>query len=98
MTFYFENAWREFVDKTLKQIRAYRKQVKKVIRQVKKGVQEASFKLERELRITVAKFRDSTRRTLKEIPPMIDEAFTVDSPKKAAKMGVFSVSLRILRS
>lgn len=86
MTFYFENAWREFVDKTLKQIRAYRKQVKKVIRQVKKGVQEASFKLERELRITVAKFRDSTRRTLKEIPPMIDEAFTVDSPKKAAKM------------
>ena len=86
MTFYFENAWREFVNKTLKQIRAYRKQVKKVIRQVKKGVQEASFKLERELRITVAKFRDSTRRTLKEIPPMIDEAFTVDSPKKAAKM------------
>ena len=86
MTFYFENAWREFVNKTLKQIRAYRKQVKKVIRQVKKGVQEASFKLERELRITVAKFRDSTRRTLKEIPPMIDQAFTVDSPKKAAKM------------
>lgn len=69
-----------------KKIREYRKQVKSVLRKVEKEWKKTSFKVEREIRITVAKFRTEARKTIKEIPPMIDEAFTVDSPQKAAKM------------
>ena len=86
MTFYFDNAWRELIDKMGKKIREYRKQVKSVLRKVEKEWKKTSFKVEREIRITVAKFRTEARKTIKEIPPMIDEAFTVDSPQKAAKM------------
>lgn len=86
MKFYLENYIRDLLRSLRKQINGYRKKFKQVIRTVEKEVKLASFKIERRLKMTVAKFRDNARKTLKEIPPMLDDAFTVDSPKKAAQM------------
>lgn len=81
MILYFDNAWRDLIERMGKKIREYRKQVKSVLRKVEKEWKKTSFKVEREIRITVAKFRTEARKTIKEISPMIDEAFTVDSPQ-----------------
>ena len=86
MKFYFKNALREWVKATEKELRAYRNQAKKMIRKVEKEVEDATFKVEQRLRISVAKVKDSIRKRIKSIPPLIDDAFTVDSPSKAATM------------
>ena len=86
MKFYFENALREWAKNTKKELRAYRNQAKKVIRTLEKEVEEVTFKVERRLRISVARFKDALRKRIKSIPPLIDDAFTVDSPSKAATM------------
>lgn len=86
MKFYFDNYLKEQLKNLKKEIRAYRRKIQKVIRTVEKEVEDITFKAQRRVRLTVAKFKTEARRTLKEIPPMIDDAFTVDSPTKAAKM------------
>lgn len=86
MKFYFDNYLKKLLKNLKKEIRAYRRKIQKVIRTVEKEVEDITFKAQRRVRLTVAKFKTEARRTLKEIPPMIDDAFTVDSPTKAAKM------------
>ncbi len=86
MKFYDDIYLRELLKKLRKEINTYKRKIKKVIRTVEKEVEEISFKIQRKVRMSVAKVKDRVRDNIKEIPLMLEDAFTVDSPTKAAKM------------
>ncbi len=86
MTFYFENFLRELLTNLKQKFRAIEKQWNKAVKFVKEGVQTLVVRAERSLRLSVARVKDSVRERIEQIPLMIDDAFTVDSPQKAAKM------------
>ena len=70
----------------LEQLIQTRKLLRELFLEISKELDLALYRAERSLRMTVAKWKDGARRELKEIRPMIDDAFTVDSPKKLAQM------------
>ena len=86
MTFYFENYLRDVLKDLKRQIRTIEKKFKKVEKTVREEVELTLFRAERSARLSVAKLADTIEAHLEEIPPLIDEAFTVDTPQKAAKM------------
>ena len=86
MTFYFENYLRDVLKDLKRQIRTIEKKFKKVEKTVREEVELTLFRAERSARLSVAKLADTIEGHLEEIPPLIDEAFTVDTPQKAAKM------------
>lgn len=86
MTFYVDNYIRDLLKNLKKEIKTYRTKIKKAIRTVEKEIEDVTYKLKRKVSITVAKFKTAARRELEAIAPMIDDAFTVDSPTKAAQM------------
>ncbi len=86
MTFYFENFLRELLKNLKQKFRAIEKQWNKAVKFVKEGVQTLVVRAERSLRLSVARVKDSVRERIEQIPLMIDDAFTVDSPQKAATM------------
>lgn len=86
MTFYGENYLRDLLKWLRKEINTYRRKIKKVIRTVEDEVEKVTLKVERKIRLSIAKVKDAVREQFKAVGPMLEDAFTVDSPKKAAEM------------
>ena len=84
--FYFDNFLRDALKELKKRIRAFEKQWNKAERTLTDEVESLLIRAERSVRISIAKVKDAIRGHIREIPPLIDEAFTVDSPEKAAEM------------
>ena len=86
MKFYFDNYLQEKLKELKKKIKAIRRKVEKAIKNIKEEFELAAFRLQRRVRISVAKLKDAVKNHIEEIPPLIDDAFTVKNPSKAARM------------
>ena len=86
VTFYVDNYIKKFLKQLKEDIRTYRQKLKKVIRTVEKELEKVTIKVERKIRLSIARVKDAVRDQFQAIGPMLEDAFTVDSPKKAAQM------------
>ena len=86
MTFYVDIYLEKLFKKLKENLKFYRKKIEKTFKTVKKETEDALFRAQRSVRISIAKLKDTVRGHIKEIPTLIEDAFTVDSPQKMIKM------------
>lgn len=86
MKFYDRIIIREYLKELKKKLREVQKNIRRTVRAVEKEIEKITNRIERRIRMTVAKVKDAIRDQFKAIGPMLEDAFTVDSAKKAAEM------------